>query len=192
MPSLEDAEAIVVHAGLDNVLRMHKAASLFSVLRVPVVISSGTQQPEIGKLDAKHCLPMLTSLGVPEKMVIVENQAQHTADQGKYCAEIVLEHNWKVVILVASGYHVVRAFSTFVKALYKANMWRNVFVVPISAPHPERWLEEVPDQGLLRVEAGLLEAQRIVDYTDAGDVATIDELQRYLAHHGSREPTSNP
>ena len=88
--------------------RGHHAADLYHRGLAPRIIASGGYTDN-GPTEASVMLRVLTSEGVPEAAVILEEQAHNTIQNIGYSQEIMRRNNWSTAILVTEPYHIKRA-----------------------------------------------------------------------------------
>lgn len=112
---LTSADAIVVVSGSGD--RLPHAVELYKQGFAPALILSGAAREG----DISNALAMqiaATQSGVPEKAIILEERATNTYENAIYTKEIIVNKNFRNVILVSSPYHQRRAYETF-KAVLK-------------------------------------------------------------------------
>ena len=111
--------------------------------------------------------------------------AAHTGEQASWTAQRADELRLDVIELFVPAFHLPRAYLTTLKALIKANIHRNVLLLPRALPmNPVVALSMVPpfeDGGYTQAELVGGEAKKMLAYVD--DVATLAELEQYLALH---------
>ena len=103
--------------------------------------------------------------------------------------QIAHERGWTKIILVASPYHQVRAFLTFLAELKKQGQAERVKI--INAPADLSWYR--PASGRGREAVDLLtqeEIPRIEQYQKKGDVAGVEEGIAYLQYWKSQQDQS--
>ncbi|PJE64584.1 MAG: hypothetical protein COU90_01970 [Candidatus Ryanbacteria bacterium CG10_big_fil_rev_8_21_14_0_10_43_42] len=184
---LEKADAIAVFTG-DGRTRVTHAHEIYQRGLAPLLMITGADDllsanPQANAEDYAHYLIEQKSMSRDR---IVTDATDVNPDFGKTClgqaASIVYEsrkRGWQTIILVASHYHIPRAYMTLLKICLKETFDLRIIAAPSRLPwfsgteikvHPvEPWLrfwdEEWP---------------RITTYQDKGDVATWGELGEYL------------
>jgi uncharacterized SAM-binding protein YcdF (DUF218 family) len=73
-------------------------------------------------------------LGIPGKVILLEDKSRTTEEDAKYTKEILQKYGYKSLILVTSPYHSKRAFTIFQKAIGKD-------IKIISAPVENSWFK---------------------------------------------------
>jgi len=112
----QSADAIVVIGGDHKPDRVKRAAELYQNGYAPIVIiSAGTEVTEgveqVAEAEVMHRQAL--ALGLPERVLLVEDQSQSTF-QNAYCTKtIALAHHFKSILLVTSVYHSQRARRIF-------------------------------------------------------------------------------
>lgn len=111
--------------------------------------------------------------------------AAHTGEQASWSARMFAELDLEVIELYVPAFHLPRAYLTTVKALNKADIQRQVLLLPRALPmNPDAALPMVPpfeDGFYTQAELVGGEAKKMLDYT--ADVASLAELKEYLALH---------
>lgn len=173
-PVSPGADALVVFTG-DGRVRLETAyTAILHNQAAPVLVISG------GVDDPPHSLPaslmekMAVVQGVPPQAIIVDNKSQNTYEQSRWLAGAILAHSWKCVTLVASAYHMPRAFLTVVKALDDVEC----LVQPLTPI--TRWTGRPDGKTETRAELFAGELAKIEEYGAKGHVATYAEGIRYL------------
>lgn len=85
----------------------HAAALYHQGLAEHIIATGG--HTENGPTEASVMLRVLTSAGVPESAVTLEEQAHNTIQNIGYSQEIMRRNNWDTAILVTEPYHIKRA-----------------------------------------------------------------------------------
>jgi uncharacterized SAM-binding protein YcdF (DUF218 family) len=94
--------------------RLITSVELYKKLNVPIIISGGKVFQSTGT-ESEISKNILTSLGIPENKIIVENQSINTTENAKYTKQILIKYNLKNPILVTSAFHMNRAVIQFKK-----------------------------------------------------------------------------
>lgn len=165
---LMQSDAIVVLCGEDCGPRLTMAFNLWRSQAGEGIIVSGGKHDAPRWMGAEDARRDLLSKGVAPDRIIVEAESQHTREQAERVLDIAAEREWKRLMLVASSYHIPRAFLTFLKVLDERGV-SDVRLIP--APVPARWT--VGPEGMDTTRLALLdtEAQKIDEYS--AHVATV-------------------
>lgn len=111
--------------------------------------------------------------------------AAHTAEQASWTAARAEELQLDVIKLFVPSFHLPRAYLTTVRALTTAGIDKDVLLLPRALPmNPVEALPMVSpfeDGGYMQRELVGGEAYKMLDYH--ADVATLAELEQYLAQH---------
>ena len=139
---LLSADAIIVLAGEDGVARAQTAVELFRSGAAPVIVLSGGlhQPPRIQ--SGEHLSSIVLGGGVAPDRIFHE-PALHTQEQATAITALSVEQHWRRLLLVASPYHLPRAFLTFVRALHQAQQHETIRLVAVPASHTF-WFHAVP------------------------------------------------
>lgn len=133
------ADAIVVLAGEDAEPRCAVAAQLFTQGAAPVVYVTGGRNEPPRHLDATTCAGMLYGHGIAPDRVVIEPDAKHTRDQAVAIVAKAVAEGWKRLLVVASTYHVVRAYLTLLRALQEAGQDEAIRVLMVPASQSPWW-----------------------------------------------------
>lgn len=167
------ADAIVVLCGEDADARAAVALELFAQGAAPVIVCAGGLSDPPRRRDARHVSTRLLAEGVAPDRLIVETGSTNTHEQAVHVVEMAVANDWKRLIVVASGYHLPRAFLTFVKAVGD----RAIRLVPM-APTQLSWWDCPPGMTETRLALLATDLAKVDEY--AADVATVAEGLAYL------------
>jgi hypothetical protein len=180
------SDAIVVLCGEDGMPRYRTAFHAFKMGLAPVIVLSGGKHDD-SHIDAKHAeLALIGSpYGVSPDKLITESASQNTHEQAVNVIEMAQDKGWTKLLLIASAYHLPRAFLTFIHtlAIEGANLIR---VVPVAAASTS-W--QCPPDGLELSRERLFQGEddKIAQYQQAGHVASyasgIAYLKRWEPHY---------
>ncbi len=128
---VKPSDAIIVLEG-DYSHRIPCAADLFKKnLANLVVISGGVDDPKTGKIPSRDLKKALVSEGVPARRILLEETSLHTRGQAVEIMKLAARKKWRRIILVASHFHALRAFLTFLKAMQEAGLQLEIFNAPV-------------------------------------------------------------
>lgn len=177
-------DAIVVLCGQDALARVQVAAQVFAQGGGSrIVLTGGLSDPKAGVYSADEMLGDLLGLGVSPKAVEVENQSLHTRHQAHHVLDIAEREEWVRLLVVASPYHVYRAFLTFVGALDDRGLAEAIHVLPVAASHTF-WGERPPNAASKRLDLLSDEMEKIVEYgaREPAHLATWERAVEYILH----------
>jgi uncharacterized SAM-binding protein YcdF (DUF218 family) len=95
--------------------RIVTTARLQRILDVPVIVSGGKVY-QFKTAEAPVLRRFLIDLGVPDHMIIIEDQSRDTIENARYTREICERRGYIRPILVTSAYHLKRSVLSFTKA----------------------------------------------------------------------------
>lgn len=162
------SDAIVCLEG-DGLNRLEFSAKLFKEKLAKKVLITGGFNNLPFAIPAEKMAKELVKMGVPAKNIIVENESQNTYQQGQETMKIVKKKKWKKVILVASHFHQLRAFLTFLKAMQRAGLKIQIFNMPC---RNASWFEKIYS-GKSRFELLSGELKKIREYAKKGHIASV-------------------
>jgi uncharacterized SAM-binding protein YcdF (DUF218 family) len=114
--SASQADALIVLSDDDFIgSRAAKAADLYHEGRAPIIVASGRMMRPyagVGELIQRD----LTDRGVPTSAIqIYRHNARDTIDEAQTLRSLVVQKNWRHVVIVTSNYHTRRARYIFQK-----------------------------------------------------------------------------
>lgn len=173
------SNAVIVLCGEDATPRMQVAVGIMLEGGADTVVLSGGLHDPPRWIGAKQMRPKLMGQGVAPSKIMVEGESTNTREQATALVEMIAEQSWRRVLLVASAYHITRAFLTLLQALKEQGFDESVQVIPVAATHAPWWeAPEGMDVDRLTLLAG--EAAKIQRYGEMGHVAGYHEGIEYL------------
>ncbi|KKL88246.1 hypothetical protein LCGC14_1926640 [marine sediment metagenome] len=171
------ADAIVVLLGEDSNERIDVAVELMASGAGPELFLSGGIEDPPRRRSAKAMTPKLLGRGVAPMAVYADNEAMNTHEQAVNFVAHALEKGWKRALLVASPYHMPRAFLTVLKAIMEAEATKLLHIIPVTAAQALWW--SCPD-GMTdtRLDLYSVEMGKIKEYRE--HVASWNEGLDYL------------
>lgn len=175
---LLEGDAIVVLCGEDAQPRLAVAVGLFmgSRSRPRVVFTGGVDD---GKrwAGAERMMAAAMGAGIAPDLVMVDTEASNTREQAESVVVMAQKEGWRRVQIVASAYHVYRAFLTFVQALKDAGADESLQITPAPVSHTP-WFGTPAGMDMTRADLLAGEFEKIEAY--AGDVASYADGIEYL------------
>ncbi len=114
---LKKSDAIILLEG-DGYNRVFKAVELYkNGWAKKIVVSGNFNNPSGGSYPATLMKKKLLQLGIPAGDILIEDKSLNTREQAVEAIELVAEHKWRRILLVASPHHQYRAYLTFLKAM---------------------------------------------------------------------------
>ena len=139
----------------------------------------GGSKPGVAWRGRSKWEPELIELGV--KDIIWSPAVGHTREEADAFLKIARERRWKRVAVLTQPHHLPRVFLGMLKAMEELKYSMQVYGV---APKSCDWNKVVRgSQGaeeLPRVQHLEQEFDKIQDYQEKGDLATLDEMFEYL------------
>ncbi|SRR6266702_1533173 len=111
------ADVIVAISGGDTDARAREAISLYQQGWAPYIIFSGAAQDKQGTSNAAAMAQQALGARVPQSAILLDESSVSTADNASQVRPIMLQHNFKRLILVTSPYHQRRASIEFNRRL---------------------------------------------------------------------------
>lgn len=174
------SDAIVVLCGEDATARLATGVEWLRQGAAPRIVLSGGLHTPPRVLSAESLAPDLLAMGVSPDRVIVETASTNTREQAIHVMAMAQENRWRRVMIVASPYHLPRAFLTFLAAVPRIRSVPQVQIVPIAAAVP-RWFAPPPGGIAHRSNLYAQELKKIEQYQRTGDCATYAQGMKYLA-----------
>ncbi|OGZ18331.1 MAG: hypothetical protein A2Z68_00325 [Candidatus Nealsonbacteria bacterium RBG_13_38_11] len=166
--AIPQSDAIICLEG-DGLHRLKFSTKLFKEKLAKKILVSGGLNNLPFSIPAEKSAKELIKMGVPAKNIIIENKSQDTYQQGREAMKIIRKNKWKKVILVASHFHQLRAFLTFLKAVQEAKLKIQIFNMPI---RNLSWFEKT-SLGKNRFELLTEEFKKISQYAKKGHIASV-------------------
>jgi uncharacterized SAM-binding protein YcdF (DUF218 family) len=162
------ADLIVCLAGEEGEERALAAAELFKMGMAPAILVTGGRHEPPTHMGATLLQTLILGRGIAHDRIVTDVVPMNTREQAVETVALVQSKGWKRCILVASAYHMPRAYLTFLQALTEAKA--DVCVVPAAVSGADRFAERLA-----------LECEKIDRYGDAGDVASYADGLAALA-----------
>ena len=163
------ADAIAVLLGEDSEERIAVAFELLaSGAGSELFLSGGIEEPP-RRRSAKAMTPKLLGQGVAPLAVYADNEAMNTREQAVNFVAHALTKGWKRALLVASPYHMPRAFLTVLKAITEAEATEALHIIPVTAAQALWWA--CPD-GMTEMRIDLFSVE-------------MDKIRKYRPHVAS-------
>ena len=157
-------------ARLDEVLRLYRAG-----LADFIVASGGVNDPQRSvAIPALELAEALYKEGIPRAKIIIEGASQNTFEQGTEVMKIVAQKGWKKIILVASHYHQVRAWLTFLQTMKNAGLKIEIYNSPA---RDLPWFQKIVNKN--RKELFEDELKKIDEYRVKGHIYPIEDALKY-------------
>ena len=141
---IEKADGILVLAGDSNGERVAQAVELYKAGWAPKVLMSGG--PAVWNLTyAQNMRRQATSLGVPDKDVLLQDKSKSTIQDIEFSLPIIKGLNAKTIILVTSPYHIRRASLVARKHYNKEGIKIIAYPAQKSSFDPNNWWTRYED-----------------------------------------------
>jgi len=166
---LYKCDAIVVLCGEDAAPRLATAVGLMQSGAASRIVLSGGRHERPRWVGAESLAKELLGLGVAPDAIIIEHGSQNTKEQAVNVLDLAAANQWRSLMIVASAYHLPRAFLTFVA---RNNGTSSDFrMLPVSCGDVS-WFGT--PAGMNETRATLLESElrKIHEHQLTGDVAS--------------------
>jgi uncharacterized SAM-binding protein YcdF (DUF218 family) len=167
----------------DTTLRLRATAKLYHAGKIDrVVVSGGLNEPHLDRLPAAAMKQKLIKMGLPEETVILEEQSENTLHQARLVSSIAKERGFSRLLIIASGYHLLRAYRTFLRVALAQDLPFSLYGYP--AGPAWTWFLRSPTEGRYRFLLFFDELAKIREY--GNDVASLEETWQYLQSLNAR------
>lgn len=170
------ADALVVFSG-DGKVRLHTAVGALRQRAAHHVLVSGGVDDPPHSLHADDMRRYLIERGLAPDRIVVDADSLNTREQAVRLASECLSREWETVTLVATHYHLPRAFLTVLQALAECEADK-VLVLPL--PAPAKWWEAPPGLDVTRMDLLADEFRKIDEYGALGHVANYEDGLAYM------------
>lgn len=179
--ALLEPDAIAVLAG-DGEGRLDFAIGVMAQCRSrPLMVLSGGLDAPPFSLPARELARRAIDKNVNPERLVIEDASQNTREQAVNVVAMAVERGWTRLLLVASPFHVHRAFLTFVQALIDQDQQERVRLIGAAASHL-KWWEKVGPLDTTRLDMLHDEMRKIEDYRALGHVASYEDGIAYLKY----------
>ncbi len=178
------ADAIVCLTGEDGDARLTYASGLMHQRGANFVMLSGGVDSE-SQQSAETLYPKLLGMGIAPDRIILEKESTNTREQAVNVVAYAQEKGWQRLILVASAYHITRAYLTFLKALQEIGQDEAIHLLAVPVSHTP-WFGSPKGCERTRRELFIGEMGKIALYQDKGHVASFADGMNYLRLFESR------
>ncbi len=124
-------DAIVVLCGEDAEKRLATGVQLLVTGAGHCIVLSGGKHQPPRCLSGESLAPELLQRGVSPERLLVESGSQNTREQAVNVVDMARVNAWKRLLIVASPYHTVRAYLTFLRALDEAKLHKAIHLVSV-------------------------------------------------------------
>jgi len=181
--------AVILLAGEDAVPRLRHAVGRFQQLHAWAgmnprleyepwfVIAGGIHKPPRWH-GAEELRSQVIASGISSIRILIDAVATNTHEQAVNVLDIAVERDWTSLMLVASAYHMPRAYLTFLHELKVRALDHEILLQAAAVDHTPWW--EAPDgMDTQRIDLLALELGKIEAYSD---VASYEDGLTYLHH----------
>ncbi len=189
----EAFDAVAVFTGCGEVHWVLGGLQLAQQHPVPNLVILEGNQEEVDRGDAAERQQLVDRFLGQFKIqtrIVVSRVMLHTPDQSAELRDMVERQAWRRVVLVSSHWHLPRVMLTMIKSVLYAMPYATAPLpvlipymapCPLSRPIPGNVTHAIHDaRDMVREEL-----RKIVRYQAKGDIATLPELERYIALIGA-------
>jgi uncharacterized SAM-binding protein YcdF (DUF218 family) len=133
--SPSNADVIVCLAGEEGDNRAFAAAELFKMGKAPGILVTGGRHEPPTHIGATLLTTLILGRGIAHDRILADDGPQNTREQAEAVINQAAKRNWRRLILVASSWHIARAYLTFLAALQEAGV-TDVCLVPAAVQSP--------------------------------------------------------
>jgi hypothetical protein len=176
---LNEVDCLAVFPGMGEEWRMADAIKIWNENKnIKTLLIGGVYKGEI--TYEQITLETLRTMQAPlkrERGVIFQGSASQTNHQTDWVVEQVVERKISNVGLLISPYHLLRAYCTLIRSFENLNVpYVRVIPIPVLiAP-----AVTIPETGVDAWRMAMGEYERIMTYQQKGDVASYEEVKKYL------------
>ncbi|MBK8006779.1 MAG: YdcF family protein [Gemmatimonadetes bacterium] len=184
---LRRADLVVVLAGEDAAARLELGLQLFRQGGAPLLCLAGGRHEPPAILGARQLEADAIAAGLAPDRIVREDASQNTRQQAVETLLAADQRDAHTLLLVASSYHLPRAFLTFLARLRELErLWRDpaatvarIRIIPVAASQ-SRWDECPPGGDRTRAQLFHVEGVKIAEYQALGHCATYAEGLEYF------------
>ena len=134
--------------------RIVTAVRLYRRLGLPIIVTGGRVYDDADSAVAPIAKRFLMDLGVPEKLITVEDRARDTAQNARLTAAICRQQGFSEPILLTAAYHLTRARMAFDAAGMQVTPFPAYFLGSRNIPYT--WRHLLPRADTLHTSANAL------------------------------------
>lgn len=176
------ADAVAIFCGEDGRARARMTLELFRQQAAPVVLLlGGRHEPPAIEGAAAMANYLIGEGGVAPERIMTETGSQNTHEQAEQLVAAATLGNWHRILLVASAYHLPRAWLSVLASLQRAGRAEDIHVLGMPTA-PCNWWEAPPGVDRTRVELLMVESVKIAEYQAVGHCASYEAAVGYLQH----------
>jgi uncharacterized SAM-binding protein YcdF (DUF218 family) len=157
------ADAIICLEG-DGQNRTKKALELFKNDFAPLIIVSGGYDNPPFSIVAFEMAEYLVKNGATKEKIIIEEISQNTREQAEEVLKIAQQKGFKKIILVASEFHQLRAYLTFLKVAEEFNLKILIINAPAEDEHKNLFNKELAKIEGYQKRGDVLEFEKALEY----------------------------
>ena len=134
----------------DTTLRLMGTIALYRSGRINhVIVSGGVDNPQADNLPAASMKEYLVRRGLPADAIELDDQSKSTHDHPKYVNPIMKRQGFTDLIVITSGYHLLRAYLRFLNELLLQDRPYSLYGYPVGSI--ETWFLKSPTEGRYRI-----------------------------------------
>ena len=176
---LRYGDAAILLCGEDAEPRLAVATEILLKGAARVVVLSGGKDDPPRWIGAHRLGPMLMGKGVAHDRLFFDAASMNTHEQAEACVAHAISEQWHTLLLVASAYHIARAFLTFLAELDRSAQADTIRLVPVAPGHTP-WFRAPEGMTATRLELYMGELAKIDAYAALGHVASYARGAAYL------------
>jgi len=191
-------DAVVVLVGEDALPRLHHGTGRFMQFShwakqnpkheyVPTFVMTGGRHQPPRWFGADPLRPKAVAGGISNSIIMTDNYSQDTHEQAVAVVDMAEANDWTALELVASAYHMPRAFLTFLRELERRGLDHDIRLMPAPVDHTPWWDAPVGME-CKRIDLLDLEFAKIEQYTEhvASYLAGLDYIRYWETHEPER------
>lgn len=134
----------------DAKLRLMGAVALYRMGKINrVIVSGGIDDPLHDNLPAASMKKYLIRGGLPGEVIEVEDKSQTTDEHPIFVNPIVKKNGFTDLVVITSGYHLLRAYLRFLKVLLAGSCQYTLYGYPVGTI--KTWFQKSPTEGCYRI-----------------------------------------
>lgn len=172
-------DALIFLCGEDTAPRLKMLHEIMRTDGARHVIATGGLHTPPQRIGAGELMGDLMAVGVSFNHLTLEPTALNTREQAMIVVPMLLEKQYKRVLLLVPSYHQFRAYLTFLQALIQFDAADKIHVVIASSGHVP-WSGKPEGMDVTRLELLGGELAKIAEYRAQGHCATYEQGIDYL------------
>jgi uncharacterized SAM-binding protein YcdF (DUF218 family) len=142
---------------------------------------------EYDNIPAPSMKEFLVNNGVPSSIIEIDNDSIRTVDHPVNVSQIMKKHKLNKLLIITSGYHLVRAYLLFLSTFASEDCSFQVYGYPVGSL--STWFQRSPTENKYRISIFLRDELRKIRKHES--LASLDFARKYTRQLRSRKSANS-